>query len=137
MRLLVDTNVFLDLFLERDNLGDEAELFFNWCEKRKNQIYITSISLRDIGYIAHKYYHDKNISRMTQIAAYEVATKVIGVSADSAIESLYSDVDDYEDSLIIEMAKEELLDAIVTNNKKDFEKGDIPVFTPKEIVMFD
>ena len=136
MRILVDTNVFLDLFLRREPFIYDVREFFKWCNSKKNQIYITSISLRDIGYVAHKHFHDKNIARATQIAAYEACAKIIGVSADSAIESLYSNVDDYEDSLIVEIAKEELLDAIVTNNKKDFEKSDIPVFTPKEIVMF-
>ena len=134
MRILVDTNVFLDLFLDRENFADDAESFFNWCTNNKNELYITSMSLRDIGYSAHRYYHNKNVARATQIAAYEACKKVIGISADSAIESLYSDMGDYEDSLIVEAAKEELLDAIVTNNKKDFEKSGFPVFTPKEIV---
>lgn len=134
MRILVDTNVFLDLFLDREVFADEADAFFSWCAKNKNEIYITSISLRDIGYITHRFFHDKKAARATQFAAYEACKKVIGISSDSAIESLYSDADDYEDSLIIEAAKEELVDAIVTNNKKDFEKSDFPVFTPKEIV---
>ena len=58
----------------------------------------------------------------------------MGISADAAIQSLYSDMKDYEDSLIAVTAKLELLDAIVTNNKKDFLDSDIPVFTPAEIV---
>ena len=135
MRILVDTNVFLDLFLKREPFIEDVRNFFKWCSSKKNQIYITSVSLRDIGYVAHKHFHNKKAARATQIAIYEACAKVIGISADSAIESLYSNVDDYEDSLIVEAAKEELLDAIVTNNKKDYELSDIPIFTPKEIVM--
>ena len=41
---------------------------------------------------------------------------------------------DYENSLIAVTAKLELLDAIVTNNKKDFLDCGVPVFTPSEIV---
>lgn len=134
MRILVDTNVFLDLFLDRQSFAEDANNFFSWCTKNKNEIYITSMSLRDIGYTAHRFFHDKRAAKAVQFAAYEACKKVIGISADSAIESLYSEVDDYEDSLIIEAAKEELLDAIVTNNKRDFENAGFPVFTPKEIV---
>ena len=137
MRILVDTNVFLDVLLRRDDkLARDGRRFFRWCSANLNQIYITSMSLRDIGYTAHKYTHDNEQTKSIQIRAYQISHKVIGISADSAIESLYSDVADYEDSLIIEAAKEEMLDAIVTNNKKDFEKGDVPVFTPEEIVQF-
>ena len=137
MRILVDTNVFIDLLLDRnEETGNKIEMFFDWCCYKKNRIYITSMSLRDIEYTAHRYLHDKKKAKELQFAAFQMSSKVIGISADSAIESLYSDVDDYEDSLIIQAAREEMLDAIVTNNKKDFEKGDIPVFTPEEIVQF-
>ena len=135
MRILVDTNVFLDVLLNRDEkLSKDGKLFFRWCSANLNRIYITSMSLRDIGYTAHKYTHDKEQTKLIQVRAYQMCSKVIGISADSAIESLYSDVDDYEDSLIIEAAKEEMLDAIVTNNKKDFKGVTFPVFTPEEIV---
>ena len=136
MRILVDTNVFLDLFLNREEFAKDAHNFFSWCANNKNDIYITSMSLRDIGYTAHRFFHNKNAAKTVQFAAYEACKKVIGISADSAIESLYSDIDDYENSLIVEAAKEELLDAIVTNNKKDFEKAGFPVFTPREIIKY-
>ena len=60
--------------------------------------------------------------------------KVIGISADSAINAIYEDYKDFEDELIIQAAKEELLDAVVTSNIKDFENRGIPVFTPQSIV---
>lgn len=138
MRILVDTNVFLDLLLDRNQeIGDKVEAFFNWCCYKKNRIYITSMSLRDIEYVAHRIYHDKKKAKEIQFSAYQMCSKVIGISADSAIESLYSDIDDYEDSLIIEAAKEEMLDVIVTNNKKDFLGSLFPVFTPEEIMRYD
>ena len=134
MRLLVDTNVFLDFFLKRDTFGPEARNFFSWCAFNKNRIYVTSMSLRDIGYLAQKYFHDAKQARKIQVDTYCLCSKIVGVSADAAIESLYSDMSDYEDSLIAVTAKLELLDAIVTNNKKDFLDCGVPVFTPSEIV---
>ena len=131
MKLLVDTNVFLDLFWDRD--GQEAKRFFQFCLVKSNQLYITSQSLRDIEYSAKRLTHDSNIARQLQMTAYSSCHKVIGISADAAIESLYSDVKDYEDSLQIEAAKEALLDCIVTSNKKDFKNCGIAIFTPKEL----
>ena len=136
MRFLVDTNVFLDFYLQRGEQGEEARNFFYNCYKNRNQTYVTSMSLRDIEYVAHRLFHNKEKSKMIQMEIYELVNKVIGISSDSAIESLYSDVSDYEDSLLIEAAKEEMLDAIITNNKKDFINSDVPVFTPKEICNY-
>ena len=132
MRLLVDTNVFLDLILNRDQSGIEAENFFRNCFIAKFRTYLTSISFRDIGYITHQAFHDNDKSLKAQFRAYELCSKVISITADDSINSLFSDVKDYEDSLLIEAAKRELLDAIITNNTKDFKNCEVPVFTPKE-----
>ena len=66
--------------------------------------------------------------------AYSLCHKVIGISQDAAIESLYNDVSDYEDSLLMEAAQEEMCDMIVTNNIKDFRKSVVPAFTPLDII---
>ena len=131
MRVLVDTNVFLDFFLKRDD-GDSEQFFLN-CYTLLNSIYVTSLSLRDIEYTIHRALHSKELSKKYQRATYSICDKVIVISADAAIESLYSNINDYEDSLQIEAAKEALLDCIVTNNKKDYSNCGIPIFTPKEI----
>lgn len=135
MQVVVDTNVFLDFLLDREN-ADDAEAFFLWCRKYKVKPLITSMSLRDIEYIAHQRFHDRKLSRDIQIKAYQMSNKVLGISADSAIESLYND-GDYEDTLIINAAKENLMDAIVTNNTKDFRDKTMPCFTPQEIIKIE
>ena len=68
--------------------------------------------------------------------AYRICSKVVGISADDAIESLYSDFKDYEDSLINEAAKSNMVDAIITNNKRDFIAGEVPTYTPEEILKY-
>ena len=132
MKLLVDTNVYLELLLKREKYDSVLD-FFKMCISRKNQTCITTMSLRDIGYIAHRFVHDNEISRQMQFHAYEISSEVVSISPDSVIDSLYSDNSDYEDSLQSIAAEEALCDAIITFNKKDYKKGLIPVFTPEEI----
>ncbi len=136
MRLLVDTNVFLDLLLQRDEGCKEALQFFVWCKRNRNQTYITSMSLRDIEYVAMRKLHDKKKANAILGDTYSLCSKVIGISADSAITAIYEDYIDYEDELIVQAAKETLVDAIVTNNIHDYKNRGVPVFTPKEIVSF-
>lgn len=134
MRLLVDTNVFLDLVLQREDHFKNAVDFFLWCKEKRNQIYLTSMSLRDIEYISMKTLHDKKKAQSILSDVYRLCTKVVGISADSAITAIYEDYNDFEDELIIQCAREEFVDAIITNNKKDFLNRDFPAFSPKEIV---
>ena len=92
------------------------------------------MSLRDIGYVAHRITHNSDIARDIQLKTYSLATKVCGISADAAIDALYSDNSDYEDSLQIVAAQEILADAIITNDKTGFKKcHGIKVFDIEEI----
>lgn len=134
MRLLVDTNVFLDYLLRREDKWKDALEFFVWCREHKNQTFVTSMSLRDIEYIAHRLSRDKTEANKVLGGVYSLCSKVIGISADSAINAIFEDYKDYEDELQIQAAQESMLDAIVTNNIKDFENRGIAVFTPKEII---
>ena len=51
--------------------------------------------------------------------------------------NFYTTKKDFEDELMIQAAKEELLDAVITNNVKDFKDRGVPVFTPEEIVSLN
>ena len=132
MKVLVDTNVFLEYFLRRENYRD-VDKFFLLAAKQYNQTFVTSMSLRDIGYTLHRYLHDERKTREAQLQVYSMVSKVVGVSADAAVDSLYSDAKDFEDALQIRAAEEAMCMAIVTFNKRDYQKANIPVFTPMEI----
>ena len=132
MKVLVDTNVYLELLLKRENYQAVSKFFYLALLKR-NQTFVTAMSLRDIGYVVHRCIHDNETTKQLQLQVYSMTSKVLSTSADCAIESLYSDNSDYEDSLQMLAAEEAMLDAIVTFNKKDFSTSKIPVFTPIEI----
>ena len=134
MRLLIDTNVYLEFFLKRENY-DSVFGFFQYVARRNTQTCVSAMSLRDFGYIMHKYLHDNDLTKKLQLKVYEMTSKVINTSADAAIESLYSEAADYEDSLQTVAAEESMCDAIVTFNKKDFENSKLPVFTPNELIQ--
>ena len=133
MRLLVDTNVYLEHILEREKC-DITRSFFRSALFRKNQIIITSMSFRDIEYLCQKKCHDKEVTRKMMVGIYSMVHKVVPTTAYAAIESMFNDVKDYEDSLQMIAAEEAMCDAIITFNKKDFELSKLPVFTPEEML---
>lgn len=132
MRILVDSNVFLDFLLGREG-ADDAELFFINCQKFRMKTYVSAMSIRDIGYIAHRFFHSEEMARKIQFEIYQVCTKVIDITADDAINSLHEETGDYEDSLLVNAARSSMIDIIVTNNTKHFKKYDFPCISVIEI----
>lgn len=132
MWILVDTNIFLDYLLSRGEQAVVAKEFFYNCRKTQSKTFIAATSLKDIDYVMHRYLHDKNEAKKAVRDVYSLVSKVISITADDAIESIYSDMNDYEDSLLVEAAKREMINLIVTNNVKDFKSSHFPVLSPKE-----
>ena len=132
MRVLVDTNVYLEFFLKREKY-EEAYSFFSLAIEKRHQTYITSMTLRDIGYVIKRKTHSSKMAKLIQSKTYSMVSKVASVSNDAAIEALYSDIQDFEDAMQSYAAEEAMCDAIISFNKKDYLHSRIPVFTPEEI----
>ena len=132
MRLLIDTNVFIDYFVQNNNYSLIRNLFL-LCDEQNHEIYVSTMTIRDTGYILQKYLHDKDKCRLVQNKIYQMANKIVPVSADAMIETLYSDYSDFEDGLIIEAAAESMCDAIVTSDTSGFKKSSIPAYSLDEI----
>ena len=58
MRLLVDTNVFLDVIYQIALLGPISKEFFIQTRQNFDEIYVCASTLKDIAYFAHKQFHD-------------------------------------------------------------------------------
>ncbi len=136
MRVLVDTNVFLDAILKREPFFEDSKEFFSYFKSNKHQLYVSSMSFRDIEYVLRKVEKDPFERRRTLNIIYSFVHKIIDLGPDDVINNLFSNYKDFEDGLLIESAKRNLLDAIITNNKDDFLDGGVPVFTPKEAVYY-
>ena len=91
------------------------------------------MTVRDAGYVIHTYLHNKEKTRLLLLEIYEMCSKIIPISSDAIIETLYSNHNDFEDGLVIEAANESMCDAIITSDKKGFKKADIPVYSLDEI----
>lgn len=132
MKLLIDTNIILDFLLSRAN-KDYAKKIFELTLDNDTYEYLSSTSITDIFYIINKQIKD---SHKTQSLIRKLLT-FISVSnvTDKDIEmALNMDWNDFEDAVQYAVAKSNNVDAIITNNKKDFEKNDISIMTAKEFL---
>lgn len=129
MIALFDTNIALDILLERDKFFKESLSSVIVADYNDYDLCITSNTITDIYYIASK------IKGRTE--ARSIIEKLFGlfdiiginkIDCMSAYEFEYSK--DFEDSLLYASAKRNHVDCIITRNIKDFTSKDIKIYTP-------
>ena len=130
-RILVDTNIVIDLLAQRKEFYDEAAKLFSLSDKKEISLTISSLTFANTNYILSKQKSTKE-ARET-LRKFKVLVEIINLD-DKIIELTLSDDQfiDFEDGLQYYSALENNVDIILTRNKKDFKNSKIPVLTAKE-----
>ncbi|MBE6135803.1 MAG: PIN domain-containing protein [Erysipelotrichaceae bacterium] len=134
MKILVDTNIFLDIFLYREKLYQESLSVIKKAIHKRDIIYISSSSIKDVYYFVNKYTHSRQTSLKAILKLLEIA-KVEEVNRNNIIEALSSNINDFEDAIIDSVASRVKTDFILTRNKKDFINANNKVLTPEEYLQ--
>jgi predicted nucleic acid-binding protein len=130
MRILIDTNVVLDRFLQRLPWYDEAQEFWGLIAAGQIIGYITGSMVTDIFYTARRPFGSRFALGIVRdcLDAFEVCT----VDLKALEEALALSGVDYEDNLQIACARTAELDAIVTRDSAGFRGAPIPILTSVE-----
>ena len=131
MRVLLDTNVLLDIYLERKQFADSLAVLQAHKEGRI-QGYVSASTLTDIYYIARRQ-KGKTIARK----AIQLCLEIFAVCTvdNKALTLAYALAgQDFEDDLQIILAQTYSLNAIITRDKGDFAHSAVPAFTPGELL---
>ena len=121
MKIFLDTNILLDLLLEREKF-EEAMIILNSVERGIHEAVILDITLVNVDYIAKK----QKVDAKEFLKLIVKNCKITSVSNDLSLEALILDNNDFEDSLQYVCAKNEACEQIVTNDK-GFYLGDVKV----------
>ena len=128
MKIFIDTNIFFDLILKRENFK-EALLIFNAIEKKLFDAIILDVTILNIDYVAKKQINNVNefLTTVNQLIKVEGATNKM---IEKALEINNPDL---EDNLQYICAKHFKSEVIITNDKK-FHSPNIEKATSKEFV---
>ncbi|HDZ01732.1 MAG TPA: PIN domain-containing protein, partial [Nitrospirae bacterium] len=118
MKVLVDTNIVLDLLTDRLPFSKAARKIFATAEQWKMDLFITASSVTDIFYIVRKH-TDRKKAEEILVQLLDIV-KIIEVTGKDIKKALTLDFNDFEDALQARCAKKRKLDFIITRNKKDF-----------------
>ena len=130
---MIDTNIFLDVLLDREGLADSSAAVLEMCEKRAVSGYISASCVTDIFYIVRKNLHSTEaaygaIGNILRIA------EVCSVSAAEVSAAFERRAKDFEDCLLAVCAASCGCDCLVTRNTKDYANLGISLKTPEELI---
>ena len=128
MKILLDTNIVLDLLMQREPFFNDALKIFNQIEAGRYEAFLCATTITTMHYLL-----TKHSSKAESKKSMQLLLKLFDIApVDKEVLTLAEKVDfnDYEDAVIYASAKAIDIEAIITRNEKDFVKSDIPVFSP-------
>ena len=134
MKIMCDTNVIIDVLLEREPFIEDSYKVLKLCEERRAEGFVSASSVTDIYYLVRKYTHNADLSYKAVGKLLEIA-RVCSVTNHDVLIAFQKKAKDFEDCLIATCARSIHCDYIVTRNKRDFEGLGIPAFTPAGILL--
>jgi predicted nucleic acid-binding protein len=131
LKVLLDTNIVLDVLMDRIPFSDSAVELFSKVEDGTIIGYLCGNTITTVYYLASK-------TIGTPIAQEEIRKllslfEVAPVNRHVLESALLADFNDFEDAVIHEAACHVGADAIVTRNQKDFKKSRISVYSSEEM----
>lgn len=131
--VLIDTDVILDFFFDRQPFAEYAYQVIGLCEEKKIKGFITPVIYSNVYYLLRQTArHDKVIGNLKELL---MLTEVLVMDKEVVSNALNSGFKDFEDALQhFSAMKHSKIDVILTRNLKDFRNSTIGVLTPKAYI---
>lgn len=131
--VLLDTNIILDIALERREFFEKSEELLLFINKSHIPVFITATTVTDIYYILKKSKgHDSTISFLKSLFDF---IGICGVNKETILNALNSEFNDFEDAVQSYSAIQNGIKIIVTRNISDFKKSNLEVLTPAAFIQ--
>ncbi len=133
MRYMIDTNIILDVLLEREPFYKASRAVLSLCEEKKVEGFITASTASDIFYLVRKGLGSteeayKALGHILNIV------KVLTVTNEDVNSAFLQKAKYFEDCLLATCAKSNKCDGIVTRNQKDFLDFGIALYAPEDFL---
>ena len=131
-KILIDTNIALDILLNRHPGYTHAAVIFSMIRQKTIESYISASAVTDIFYLAQKNL-GKNPTKEAMKDMFQVFRPAT-VTDSHIYQALDLEWSDFEDSVQYIVGEDLAVDYIVTRNTHDFSPGSIPAVTPEDFI---
>ena len=132
MKVLIDTNIIMDVLANREGFAEPASQLFKLCEVGQVQGIVYALSIANIAYIMRKELDRSQIEEV--ISKLGSIFTIADMKADDLKKAAALPIDDYEDALQSVCASRMKADFIVTRNLKDFKNSKVMAIKPSELI---
>ena len=133
MKLLIDTNVVLDVLLRREPFFRTAAEVLNLTQLDEVREYVSASTITDIYYIANKQMKDRDAVR-DLLKRLLMVVSVVAVSEREIQNALNLAWGDFEDSVQYSVALLNEMDGIVTRNPSDYQEANMRIWLPEQVL---
>ena len=133
MRVLIDTNILLDVLMQREPFFESSKAVLTLCENRTVQGFVPASAVTDLFYITRKALGSVEDTYKV-IDSILNLVRVLTVTNEDVLNAFQVRARDFEDCLMATCAKSNQCDGIVTRNKKDFLNFGIALYSPEELL---
>ena len=133
MKILLDTNIILDAFQERQPFDIVAKEILYRSQEGKVSIMFTANAAADIFYLYSKARDRKSAKAVLDFLLTNYSA--VSVTHEDCVTALSFPIDDFEDALVAVCAKKAKADYIITRDEK-FLNADsqVKIITPTELL---
>lgn len=131
MRILVDTNVILDVLCDRKAFVADSLKVFKYCEANIITGYISALSIPNIMYIMRCELDTESAKKI--LTSLNTIFLIADLREADLIKAADLTFNDYEGAVQSVSACRIKADYIVTRNTKDFKTSAVPAITPAEL----
>ena len=132
MKVLIDTNVLLDVLSNRKEFVDDAVKIFDLCQVNKVEGYISALSIPNIAYILRKEVDFKTMKKTIDILLY--LFKVVPLNDLIIKQAIALNMNDFEDAIQTASADAINVEFIISRNKQDFINSTIKTISPNDFL---
>ena len=128
MKVFLDTNILLDVLLDRKPFSEPSSKVWRLAECGRLEAVISAISFNNVFYIVRKYAGKEAVQRTVEVM--NVNFSVFPLTQDIIGRAIAAKLPDFEDSIQFFSAVSCGAEYIVTRNARDFPQDSIPVLSP-------
>ena len=132
-KVFLDTNVIIDALTLRDHDYQPSRHLWRYVLLKQIKGYICSKQITDLYYIFKKYFKNEGVIRQN-IADIMNSFEVLPFFKGDILACLKTDMADFEDAVLCEVAKVNMIPIVVTNNVSHFGNSKMMVLTPDQFL---
>ena len=133
MKVMCDTNIILDVLLDRELFAEPSAHILRLCESGTIEGYTTASCITDVFYFVRKHLHstERSYDAMEKLLSILRVCEVTDRHIREAVRLRRSD---FEDALVVVCAKSVSCDCIVTRDRKGFTDSGVSFLSPEELI---